>query len=231
MRSFSLGWLDEFGPDGLVYSIKQDAAYCKYCRLFPGGERGLLVEKPFCKWKDAICEFSAYFRAMQIDKTKGVCENKLHMSAVLRATEFIKCMESDLLPINQVVSTKSQEQIKSNRQVVKSVAQTVHFLVKQNLSLHGHRDDEQYYNREGVNPGNFQELLKFQCESGDSCLKLHLEEGNKNATYHNKTIQNQLIQIMGDQILEGIIAKVQTAKFFAVSADEATDRDFKCSLL
>ena len=113
------------------------------------------------------------------------------------------------------MSTKSQEQIKSNRQVVKSVAQTVHFLAKQNLSLFVHRDDEQYYNRESVNPGNFQELLKFQCESGYSCLNLHFEEGNKNVTYHRKTIQNQLIQIIGDQILEGIIAKVQTVKFFS----------------
>ena len=50
---------------------------------------------------------------MQVDKTKGCHGNKLHMSAVLRATEFIKHMESDQLPINQVMSTKSQEQIKS----------------------------------------------------------------------------------------------------------------------
>ena len=49
-------------------------------------------------------------------------------------------------------------------------------------------------------------------------------------TYDSKTIQNQLIQIMGDQILEGIIAKVQTAKFFAVSADEATDRGLQMQL-
>ena len=35
---------------------------------------------------------------------------------------------------------------------------------------------------------------------------------------------------MGDQILEGIIAKVQTAKFFAVSADEATDRGLQTQL-
>ena len=52
---------------------------------------------------------------------------------------------------------------------------------------------------------------------------MHLEEGNKNVTYRNKTIQNQLIQIMSNQILEGIIAKVKTAKYFAVAADEATD--------
>ena len=101
MRSFSISWLDEFGPDGLVYSIKQDAAYCKYCRLFPGGERGLLVEKPFHKWKDATHEFSAHFRAMQVDRTKGCRGNKLHMSTVHRATEFIKHMESDQLPITK----------------------------------------------------------------------------------------------------------------------------------
>ena len=34
MRSFSLKWLEEFGPDGLCYSVYEDAAYCKFCRLF-----------------------------------------------------------------------------------------------------------------------------------------------------------------------------------------------------
>ena len=62
MHSFLLNWLDEYQVDGLVYSVKEDAAYCKYCRLFPGGERGLLVETPFHKWKDAIREFNAHFQ-------------------------------------------------------------------------------------------------------------------------------------------------------------------------
>ena len=33
--------------------------------------RGLLVEKPFHKWKDAIYEFQVHFRGVQKDKTKG----------------------------------------------------------------------------------------------------------------------------------------------------------------
>ena len=61
MCSFLLNWLDEYQVDGLVHSVKEDVAYCKYCRLFPGGETGLLVETPFHKWKDAIREFSAHF--------------------------------------------------------------------------------------------------------------------------------------------------------------------------
>ena len=78
---------------------------------------------------------------------------------------------------------------------------------------------------DGINVGNFEELLKFQSEAGDTCLKLHFEEGHKNAIYKSKTIENQLVQIIGDQISDGIIANVKVAKFFVVSADEATDRD------
>ena len=47
MRSFLLKLLEEFGQDGLCYSVYEDAAYCKFCRPYPGGEREVLVEKPF----------------------------------------------------------------------------------------------------------------------------------------------------------------------------------------
>ena len=39
------------------------------------------------------------------------------MSAVVRATEFIKHMECEQLQINQVMDTKSQAQINKKREV------------------------------------------------------------------------------------------------------------------
>lgn len=230
MRSFSARWLDDFGKDGLIYSVKEDAAYCKYCRLFPGGDRGMLVEKPFQKWKCAIRDFNAHFRGTQADKTRGARGNKLHLTAIVRATEFIKQVEGERLAIVNLMDDKSKAQTKKNREVIMSIGKTIHLLAKQNLPLRGHRDDSQHLDKEGNNPGNFQELLKFRCESGDTVLQLHFEEGHKNATYRSKTIQNQLINIISDQILEGIIAKVKTAKFFAVSADEATDKGLQTQL-
>ena len=230
MCSFSLSWLDEFKVDGLVYSVKEDAAYCKYCRLFPSGERGLLVETPFRKWKDAIREFNAHFCATQKDKTRGCHGHKLHSSAMVQATEFMKQVEGEMHPINQVLDDKSHLQVMKNREVVKSVAKSLHFLARQNLPLRAHRDDSQHYNMEGINPGNFQELLKFRVDAGDTSLKVHFECGQKNATYRSKTIQNQLINILGDQILEGIITNVKKAKYFSVSADEATDRGLQTQL-
>ena len=99
---------------------------------------------------------------------------------------------------------------------MKAIGQTVHFLAKQNIPLRAHCDDSQYLELEHVNTGNFQELLKFHCEAGDICLKQHFELGHKNATYRSKRIQNQIIEILGDQVLEGIIANVKAAKYFAV---------------
>ena len=80
---------------------------------------------------------------------------------MVRATEFIRQIEGETQAINQVLDAKSHLQVLKNREVVKSIAKTVHFLAKQNLPLRSHRDDSQYYDVKGVNPGNFQELLKF----------------------------------------------------------------------
>ena len=119
MHSLNPNWLEEFKPDGLIYSITEDGAYCKYFRLFLGGERGLLVKKPFHKWKDAIREFNAHFRDVKKDKTKGCHGNKMHSAAAVRDTEFLKHIEGERLNIKQVLDIKSQDQILKNGEVVK----------------------------------------------------------------------------------------------------------------
>ena len=60
-------------------------------------------------------------------------------------------------------------------------------------------------------------------EAGDKNLSAHFESCHRNTTYRSKIKQNELIQITSDQILDGIIAKVKKARFYAVAADEATD--------
>ena len=160
MRSFSLKWLDEFGQDGLCYSVYEDAAYCKFCRLFQGGERGLLVEKPFQRWKDAISEFNAHFHNIISDETKGSHGNKLYLSAVTRATEFVRQIEGKNLPITQVMDETSQRQVMKNKASVESIAQMVYFFARQGLPLRGHRDDSKHL-EDHMNCRNFQELLQF----------------------------------------------------------------------
>ena len=51
----------------------------------------------------------------------------------------------------------------------------------------------------------------------------HLASAPKNATYTSPDIQNQVIDILGDHILEKILLKVKKAQLFTLIADEVTD--------
>ena len=96
--------------------------------------------------------------------------------------------------------------IQHNWEILSPITKTVILTGRQNISLRGHRDDSQHYL--SSNPGNFQALLNFRVDSGNTKLEKHFESGNKNATYRSKTTQNKLIKIRGDQIREQIVAEI-----------------------
>ena len=87
-----------------------------------------------------------------------------------------------------------------------------------NIPLRGKRDD----NPDDSNlHGNFRTLPEFHIDSGDVKLKEHLENAPRNATYHSKTIQKDIIKTMGNYISSKIIAEVKQTRMFSVMADEA----------
>ena len=89
--------------------------------------------------------------------------------------------------------------------------------------MRGHRDDSQHNKQPYRNSGNFQELLKLISETGNSHLKSVIVHVPKNATYRSKTIQNQIINLVGDRIKSEIIGEIKKSKFFSILADEASD--------
>ena len=75
--------------------------------------------------------------------------------------------------------------------------------------MHGHRDNDIDWNDEKVHStqGNFIELIRFRAET-DNALKIHLKNAPKNAKYASKTIQEQLISIIDEQICNEILDEV-----------------------
>ena len=60
--------------------------------------------------------------------------------------------------------------------------------------------------------------------SKDSLLQTHLNSCHRNASYTSKRIQNEIIDIIGDQIRSSITECLsQEDAFFAIIADEVTD--------
>ena len=105
-----------------------------------------------------------------------------------------------------------EEQIARNTKVVNSLLKCACFCAKQFLAFRGHRDN--YTTPESTNRGNFIDLVvQFRVET-DYVLRTFLEMAPRNALYTSKTIQNEMISVVGSAIQDKIIEEIQAAKFF-----------------
>ena len=78
----------------------------------------------------------------------------------------------------------------------------------ENISLRGHRDSSTELEKDYLFPenrGNFWTILEFRIDAGDNVLSEHLATAKRNATYTSSTIQNQHIQIIGNQIRDNVL--------------------------
>ena len=66
------------------------------------------------------------------------------------------------------------------------------------------------------------QLVRFRVET-DQVLADYLQHAPKNALYMSKTMQNELVAVVGDHIRKDIVSEVKVAKYYSVIADEVTD--------
>ena len=83
-----------------------------------------------------------------------------------------------------------------------------------------HRDDS---TSDSSNKGNFLAILQLLAKH-DEHLCSHLQTAKKNALYTSKTIQNEVIQIIGNHITGKILKGLQGRGFYSIIADEVTDK-------
>ena len=153
-------------------------------------------------------------------RSSGKCE--IHNHAVSSALDFKDLMEQRALPVDRMAEPMIEATIQKNRKKIGSIVDTVILCGKQNLAYRGRRDDSS--NCKGMwFAGNFQALLQFRANGGDTILSEHLETAAGNATYRSKTIQTEFINLCGDYVLDKIVSKIKKAPIFAIMADEVED--------
>lgn len=215
---FQLSWITRFS--WLVYSKKLEGAFCKMCVLFANetfgkgssAKAGLLVNKPFIKWKNAIEYFKTHSNA------------DYHKLSTLRAEEFVKIIENKTFDVATQVDSFRKAQVIENRQKLIPIIETIIFCGRQELAMRGHDDSGPIFNCEkDNNDGNFRSLLRFRALSGDLTLKNHLMNSSGKSVYISPIIQNEIIQICGSLIQKEIVLKINQAKFFTILADETCD--------
>ncbi len=197
----------------ISYSQSDDGVYCKACVLFApsdvhGQKLGVLVTKPFTVWTKKTSVFDSHEKL------------NYHQNSMTRMTAFKESSANPLLNVATMLNNTRKEQVSRNTKVIKSLLKCVSFCGKQGLSFRGHRDDTTA--SQTVNMGNFIELVRFRAEN-DEVLRTYLATSPMNALYTSKTIQNEMIDIIGSAIKDKILDKIRQAKFFTILADEVTD--------
>ncbi|XP_023238418.1 uncharacterized protein LOC111637210 [Centruroides sculpturatus] len=113
--------------------------------------------------------------------------------------------------VHQQLMKHQEEEIVQNTEYLAKLTDIILILVRQGLSLRGHRKDASSKNR-----GNFLEIAQLFCKYDDKFL-LHFEKHN----YCSPDIQNEIIEVISNLTLEEIVEEAKAFGFFSLSVDEA----------
>lgn len=212
-RSFRHQWYEKYS--WLEYSVDKDAAFCFVCRNFSlvkgSQSSSTFTTTGFNDWSKALARNRGFDKhSMSLD----------HKGADNAYCEFLsaKPIIAQLSQEAERQQTQREVQIRKNRSVIGRLFDIIRVIGKLGMPLRGHREDESSDNK-----GLFRELVEFLASSGDEILSDHLQNMAANATYLSATIQNEMIEIIGESILDAIRENVGTAGIFSVLMDETTD--------
>ena len=125
-----------------------------------------------------------------------------HKRAAEDAAVFLGQMERGHLSIQQQLQHQAALTVGKNKRFLTAILKTIVFCVRQNIALGGHRGESATHNDDSEhNPGNFQSL-QLRLDAGDDILHEHFSTAGKNAQYRSLTIQNELIEAIGQWIQE-----------------------------
>ena len=187
----------------LAYSKYVDGAFCLPCVCF-GVQCGRntnkldkLYKSPLALWTCAISRFTKH--------ASGKCQ--MHNFAVIAMENFLINMRREAFPIDVQMNNLLQQQINRNREILNSL-------------LNNNFLPQRYTRCNPRNAGNFQALLEFRIDSGDQTLKHHLETALRNASYISKTIQNDMITIVGVITVNNLSQEKRDCKYFSIISDQ-----------
>ena len=186
-RKFNTTWLTKY--PFLLYSPKLDGVFCRPCSLFLSSDKrkdkGLLVNRSYSNWSKIGNALSNHSSLLY------------HLDCVQYTDNLKNSIDNPASRIDVMANSDIQMQMDENRHIVRQIVRAIPFLGKQGLPFRGDNEDLNITK----NPGNILALLKCFSES-DSILFDHLNKPrSKNATYISPRSQNEIINVIGHDII------------------------------
>ena len=168
-----------------------------------------------------LCHFWKKEWSCAVSRFKMHSKSDIHKTSMATMQSFLNVKQNKIKSIETIQNKIIDDKITQNRMKLAFLIKIALLLARRNVPFRGHRDDSKYYDKE--NSGNFQALIYFRIDSGDTVLKEHFDTTPKNATYRSKTIQNEIISCAAEVMNNKIIAEIKKSKFFSILSDEVTD--------
>ncbi|XP_060845680.1 zinc finger MYM-type protein 1-like [Rhopalosiphum padi] len=153
-----------------------------------------------------------------------------HILSGKRVYDFLAYYESGgKIGIDVVLSDHMSQIVEHNRKRLIPIIKTILFCAQNNLALRGHRElgslSECDVRKECLSgkQGLLRALLSFRIEFGDKDLESHFDTAAKNCTMISPTIQNEIMETIGDITKDKIVNRIKASKYYSILCDETTN--------
>ncbi|CAG2202028.1 unnamed protein product [Mytilus edulis] len=191
------------GKDEKVTTFDQQMERCSHLQISDKESKDKLFINKVTDWSNLACFVKRHLK-----------DGSPHFTYQAMADDFVKVCSKDSKeePIIYKICEYKKTQVNRNRHILLKIMESLLLCGKQNIAIRGHTPER----------SNFMAILNSKAQ-GDPILTEHLANGNSRAKYTSPDIQNEIINIIGNQIRTDIVDKCNSSKFFALIADESTD--------
>ena len=199
-RAFQHSWFAKW--KWLHYEEDMDKAICYNCiqayeedKLRASNLELAFISKGFNNWKDASVKFKEHE------------SSNCHKDSMIVTVD----LPSSVKDIAETLQRELTKQKSENRQMLLKILSNIRFLARQSIAIRGDGDEEN---------SNFIQLFKLRGEDDPKFAKWLEKKTDK---YVSANIQNELLKVMGLQVLRDIATSLHSAEFYSIMVDETTD--------
>ena len=191
----------------LCYSVSKKALFCFPCKLMHtlSNEVPSKLVEGFCDWKHAIERLSTHESSQR------------HRKSV---SDIVKRRDSNEIVNKQIVAQLESEQ-KYWRQLLQRLVDVIKHLATRGGSFRGSNEVIGSVSN-GNYLGTLELLAKYDPFLAEH-IKLYGNKGSGTVSYLSSTVCDELIAVMGNQVLSQIVGELKQSKYFSISLDSTPD--------
>ncbi|XP_004212877.3 zinc finger MYM-type protein 1-like [Hydra vulgaris] len=188
----------------LCYSPATSRIYCFVCKLFSADDNSFL-RNGFCDWKNA---------ASRIQSHENSIAHRNATSTFSQRVQVRGCVDSAIVE-------QYRQECAYAKSVLERVVSVIKFLAERGLAFRGHTEI-----LGSSSNGNFLGILELIAQFDpflSSYIDNHGGKGKDSVSYLSSTICDELIDVMGKQVMKTILSEIRGAKFYSISVDSTPD--------